>query len=203
MRIGLVVAGTKYTAVLIPILGLVLGFLQLFYLRTSRQIRYLDLEYKAPLYTQFTESAAGVQHIRAFGWEQLAMGKTCDLLDVSQKPFYHMYSLQQWLQLCLDNFAMLLGFIIVALSVYVPSIASQSGIGLALVTIMGLNSTIEALVKSWTLLETSLGALQRLKNYVANTPTEKDPNPEDETVLPPAWPDKGRVTIKGVTAQYG
>ena len=42
--------------------------LQKYYLRTSRQMRLLDLEAKSPLYSHFIESLAGLVEIRAFGW---------------------------------------------------------------------------------------------------------------------------------------
>ncbi len=42
--------------------------LQKYYLRTSRQMRLLDLEAKSPLYSHFIESLSGLVTIRAFGW---------------------------------------------------------------------------------------------------------------------------------------
>jgi ATP-binding cassette subfamily C (CFTR/MRP) protein 1 len=42
--------------------------LQKYYLRTSRQMRLLDLEAKSPLYSHFLESLTGLVEIRAFGW---------------------------------------------------------------------------------------------------------------------------------------
>ena len=42
--------------------------LQKYYLKTSRQMRLLDLEAKSPLYSHFLESLTGLVEIRAFGW---------------------------------------------------------------------------------------------------------------------------------------
>ncbi|QGA22297.1 hypothetical protein EYB26_010013 [Talaromyces marneffei] len=59
----------KYFAPLIAIAGFVVYLIQKFYLRTSRQLRQLDLETKSSLYTQFTETIIGLTTIRAFGWQ--------------------------------------------------------------------------------------------------------------------------------------
>ncbi|KAL1981835.1 hypothetical protein VTN96DRAFT_2080 [Rasamsonia emersonii] len=56
----------KYLAVCVPFLAVVLSFVQLYYLRTSRQVRLLDIEAKAPLYTHFLETVRGISTVRAF-----------------------------------------------------------------------------------------------------------------------------------------
>ncbi|KAF3402447.1 Metal resistance protein YCF1 [Talaromyces pinophilus] len=62
--------GAKYLAPLIPVAGFAVYLIQKFYLRTSRQLRLLDLETKSPLYTQFTETISGLTTVRAFGWQR-------------------------------------------------------------------------------------------------------------------------------------
>ncbi|KAA8575989.1 hypothetical protein EYC84_006152 [Monilinia fructicola] len=59
-----------YFAATIPVVGLGVWVLQKFYLRTSRQIRLLDLEAKSPLYSHFIETLSGLTTIRAFGWTE-------------------------------------------------------------------------------------------------------------------------------------
>ncbi|UNI13846.1 hypothetical protein JDV02_000545 [Purpureocillium takamizusanense] len=46
------------------------ALVQKYYLWTSRQMRFLDLEMKTLLYTHFTETLAGLGTIRAFGWSE-------------------------------------------------------------------------------------------------------------------------------------
>jgi ATP-binding cassette subfamily C (CFTR/MRP) protein 1 len=58
----------SYFAIVLPFVAIVVYILQKFYLRTSRQIRLMDLEAKAPLYTNFLETLSGLVTIRAFGW---------------------------------------------------------------------------------------------------------------------------------------
>lgn len=48
-QIGLIASASPYIAICFPLLFVVFYFLQSYYLRTSRQLRYLDLECKAPV----------------------------------------------------------------------------------------------------------------------------------------------------------
>jgi hypothetical protein len=60
--------------------------------------------------------------------------------------------------------------------------------------------SVSAFVSGWTVLETSLGAIARLRNFEANTKVEAQ---EGEDTEPPIdWPSKGLVEIKNVTAAY-
>ncbi|KAI9044363.1 P-loop containing nucleoside triphosphate hydrolase protein [Aspergillus affinis] len=67
--IGLIATGSAYMAITIPLALAVLYVLQKIYLKTSRQLRYLDLEAKSPLYSHFVETLDGLPTIRAFGWQ--------------------------------------------------------------------------------------------------------------------------------------
>ncbi len=58
---------TSYFTVLLPFVLIAMYVLQKYYLSTSRQIRLLDLEAKAPLYSNFLETLSGLITIRAFG----------------------------------------------------------------------------------------------------------------------------------------
>lgn len=86
----LVASGATYVAAIIPLCMLAVYSIQKFYLRTSRQMRHLDLEAKSPLYRLFTEAAAGIITIRAFGWEHGLRKEHLQQLDRSQKPYYMM-----------------------------------------------------------------------------------------------------------------
>ncbi|GAB1312566.1 hypothetical protein MFIFM68171_02776 [Madurella fahalii] len=102
IAVAIIVAGASYTAVVIPFAIAVLYFLQMFYLRTSRQMWFLDLEAKSPLYTHFAETLAGAVTVRAFGLETAALDGHRRRLDLSQKPYYLMCCIQRWLNLVLD-----------------------------------------------------------------------------------------------------
>jgi ATP-binding cassette subfamily C (CFTR/MRP) protein 1 len=58
---------------------------------------------------------------------------------------------------------------------------------------------VSQLIQSWTMLETSLGAVTRINEFAANTPRELD-GPD----MPPEnWPADGAISILGLCAKYG
>lgn len=99
---AMVFSGASYIALLAPaFLGCAYA-VQFFYLRTSRQVRHLDLEGKTPLYTQFKDIANGLIHIRSFGWASETFDECLELLDSSQTPFYALFCVQRWLSVVME-----------------------------------------------------------------------------------------------------
>jgi ATP-binding cassette, subfamily C (CFTR/MRP), member 1 len=100
-QIALTCVGSGWLGTSVPVILLVLFVLQKFYLRTSRQMRLLDLEAKAPLYSHFISSFAGVTALRSYGWTKLAEDENLRRLNESQKPYYLLRCVQRWLTLAL------------------------------------------------------------------------------------------------------
>ena len=200
--LGIIASGAKYAAIIVLFFVITLYIIQNFYLRTSRQIRHLDLEAKSPLYTQFTEIALGIQHIRAFAWQPQILDQSLTLLDFSQKPYYYMFCIQRWLTLVLDICIMVSAVTLVAIALKFPSITTQSAIGLALLNLMTFSEFLVLLINSWIQLETSLGAIARLKTFLNHTPFE-DKLGHTGLELPDQWPQSGRIEFRNVSARYG
>ncbi|CAI6334322.1 unnamed protein product [Periconia digitata] len=198
---ALIAQGSSYMAIAIPFVVVAFYGLQKVYLLTSRQLRFLDLEARSPVYTHFLECLEGLSTIRAFGWASDAHMNEIDRLDRSQRPYYLLYCLQRWLSLVLDLMVAAVGIAVVALATRVPGQSSRAAIGIALNNILGFNQSLRLLVESWTQLENSLGAIARLRNFELTTPPED--KPEERETPPAAWPDKGRIDFKDLTASYG
>lgn len=196
----MIVSGSSYTAVVIPFVLAVLYVVQKFYLRTSRQMRFLDLEAKSPLYTHFTETIAGAVTVRAFGRQTAALDEHRRRLDQSQKPYYLMFCIQRWLNVVLDLIVAGMAAVLVSLALLLPSSSSGGAVGLAMVNLIGFSSSLGMLVSQWTNLETSLGAIARIKSFVSDTPREQDDG--EEAAVPDGWPSRGEVRLDGVVASY-
>lgn len=197
-QIILVVAASPWTGVTLPMVLIIFYFLQKFYLRTSRQLRLLDLEAKSPLYTNFFETLSGLVTIRAFGWTKENLALSQRLLDQSQRPIYLLYMIQRWLTLVIDMVIGCLAIIIVGLAVSQPSNGAFTGV--ALTQVMLVNLTLRGLVLSWTEVETSIGAVHRVKDFSENTPLEEKPPRTNQPTT--EWPQAGKIEFKGVTAAY-
>ncbi|CAI7636379.1 unnamed protein product [Penicillium crustosum] len=197
---ALIAAGSGYMSVVIPFCIMAVWTIQAFYLRTSRQIRLLDLEAKAPLYAQFLETTEGLITIRALHWQQGFADQNAELLDKSQKPFYTIYSIQQWLQVVLDLLMAGLATVLVTLAIFVSKKTSSGALGVALVNLFSFNATLTSLITNWTQLETSLGAIMRVKQFVTDLQLQLARN---EIACPEGWPWEGRVEFRRVSASYG
>ncbi|KAJ0328741.1 hypothetical protein COL922a_013065 [Colletotrichum nupharicola] len=123
---------SQFLDIALPFIATVVYFLQRFYLQTSRQIRLLGIEAKAPLYTCFSELAGSV--------------------------------------------------------------------GVSLVMVIGFSEVLARLIQSWTKLESSVGAVARVRRFVAETETERSAG---KGRLSRGWPRSGAVNFSNVVASYG
>ncbi|OLN96257.1 Multidrug resistance-associated protein 1-like protein 3 [Colletotrichum chlorophyti] len=197
----LIIIGAKYLAAALPVVLLALYCLQAFYLRTSRQMRLLDLQAQAPLLNKLIETIDGSATIRAFGWQSVFRTASLQLLDQSQRPFYLLFCIQRWLTLVLDIFVGAIAVLLVSMAVLIPGATSTGAIAVALYNVLSFNEALAGLITSWTELETSLGAISRLRTFESRTPVEQSPD-ENQEVLPPHWPSMGRLEIHDITASY-
>lgn len=93
-----------------------------------------------------------------------------------------------------------LAITLVGISVALRSQLNPGFLGLALVNMMSLSHALTDLVQHWTLLETSLGAIARIKSFSQDTPSEKLPNEESQSSAD--WPSRGDLIFERVTASY-
>ncbi|KAK2608594.1 hypothetical protein QQS21_002820 [Conoideocrella luteorostrata] len=198
--VALSINATSYFAIILPVIIGVLFLVQRFYLKTSRQLRLLEIEANAPLVTHFIESLSGLITIRAFGWTEAYMNKAKRLIYTSQKPAYLLLCIQQWLVLVLDLVVAAMAVVLVGLAVALRSKLNGGALGIALVSMMQLSHALTNLVQAWTSLETSFGAIARIKDFYENTPTEESPGESSSPDL--SWPSVGVVRFESVSATY-
>ncbi|KAF2687109.1 P-loop containing nucleoside triphosphate hydrolase protein [Lentithecium fluviatile CBS 122367] len=190
---------SAYLAIAYPFLGGLLYIVGRFYLRTSRQLRLLDLESKSPLYTHFLDTVKGITTLRAFGFLSDEVRKNARLLDTSQRPAYLLLMIQEWLNLVLGLIVMVVAVVLVTLSVQLHSKSTFAGA--ALYSLITLGENLAGIVLYYTKLETSIGAIARLKTF---NQTVKPEDRDEEDIFPPEdWPQSGVVELNGVSAGYG
>ncbi|KAK9777262.1 putative ATP-binding cassette transporter [Seiridium cardinale] len=193
----------KYLTATVPVCVGVLFLLQRYYLRTSRQVRLIDIEAKAPLYKHFVETLSGVTTIRAFGRSPAFHQQHQQILDLAQAPYYMLFCIQQWLVLVLDLMVGGLAVVIAAIALSPSRSSSNTSIsagdlGVALVIILQFNNLLSQSIQAWTKLETSIGAVSRVQKFVKETPQEPVGNHKPL----PDWPALGSIRFENVTASY-
>jgi len=103
-----------------------------------------------------------------------------------------------------------LDLLVAGLAVVLVSFATQfqgggstsgAALGVAMVNILGFGQNLAQFIFFYTELETSLGAVARVKEYVTGLASEDDE--PDQRMEPPAdWPSAGAVRIKNITVGY-
>ncbi|OAA71650.1 ABC transporter, transmembrane domain, type 1 [Akanthomyces lecanii RCEF 1005] len=200
MSAVLVFISSGYVAIAIPFCIAVIAVIQLYYLRTSRQVRILDIEAKAPLFSQFLETLGGISCIRSFGWVAQYESNNRDALNSSQKPYYTLWCIQRWLTLVLDLFVAGLAVLLVGLATNIRD-GSTGFLGVALFQVVTFSTTLQVLVAEWTQVEMALGAISRIRSYVLQTKNENQTG-ENGTV-PEEWPNSSAIIeFKNVTASF-
>ncbi|KAL4758550.1 uncharacterized protein BDW70DRAFT_170256 [Aspergillus foveolatus] len=196
----IIAVSARYITATIPLCVLVYCIIGTFYMRTSRQLRIMEIEAKSPLFSNFMELLNGLVTIRAFNWAEQYKLRNRALLAESQRPYYLLYAVQRWLSLVLDM--TVAGFVLVLMGIAVGTMHSTnaSSLGLALVNVVSLSASVKALITDWTVLETSLGAVTRVKHFAESTESEDMVQERD---LPPEdWTSGGTVEYRNVSAFY-
>ncbi|PYH44095.1 P-loop containing nucleoside triphosphate hydrolase protein [Aspergillus saccharolyticus JOP 1030-1] len=190
----------KYMSLAVPPLLLVCYVLQKCYTRTSRQVRLLAIEAKAPLFQHLSEALSGGATIRAFGWQGYMHAVNLAMVDDSQKCTYTLFMIQQWLTLAMDLLASGLIVLLTLLTVFMRGSFDAGSSGTAVVTLMSFTQELSRVLKFWTLTESCLGAVSRIQSFAAHTPSETGGKSalSRETV----WPSRGAIELQGVTAAY-
>ncbi|KAL9567628.1 hypothetical protein ACKAV7_008200 [Fusarium commune] len=200
VQAALLFSAQRLLTATLPICVAVVYVVQRVYLRTSRQLRLLQLESQSAVYSSFLELVEGVVSIRSFGWVKHAENNNMECLDKSQQPAYILLCLQLWLNIVLDLVIAAIAVILITLAVFLEGSTTAGQIGMSLNIVLVANSTLLALVTSWTNLEISLGAISRLKTLEADTEAEEQ-SPAG-AIVPDTWPSRGAVEVRDLTVTY-
>ncbi|KAK3388850.1 ABC transporter type 1, transmembrane domain-containing protein [Sordaria brevicollis] len=172
VQVALLYAAQPFMAISLPICAIVVYVIQKVYLRTSRQLRLLELESRSAVNSSLMETVQGIETIRAFGFRIEAAMENTRVVDISQRPSYLLLCLQRWLNVVLDLLVAGVAVATILLAVELKGTVTGGQIGVALSVIIAANATLLSLVYSWTNLEVSLGAISRLKSVEEDTPKE-------------------------------
>lgn len=145
----------------------------------------------------------GIESIRAFNWTDRWQDVYHGLLDTSMRPQYLLDMIQQWLTLTLNLIVGVVAVAVTCLSTQLVSSSRAGLVGAGLVSLMTFGELACATVRSWVQLETSLGAVKRLKDFEVSANEHNDDESDDEELNPPAdWPGTGSIHMSGATISY-
>ncbi|KAH2730483.1 hypothetical protein KXW10_003226, partial [Aspergillus fumigatus] len=117
MQVILLCMAEKWLTMSLPACMLLVYVVQKVYLRTSRQLRFLELESRAGVFLNFLECVEGLETIRSFGWSRTAIQDNIRSVDNSQRPEFLLLCLQRWLNLILDLLGAAVATSVIAIAV--------------------------------------------------------------------------------------
>ncbi|KAJ3322725.1 Canalicular multispecific organic anion transporter 2 [Boothiomyces sp. JEL0866] len=141
---------------------------------------------KSPLNAHISESLAGSNTIKLFGSEEYFLSKLHAKMDQSTVRIY--------LALCKYVVRYPLG---VALLDFTKVFDSNS-IGAALISALGLNGALNAVLSTACSLETSFNSVERLDHYIHELPKED----QNKIAVEESWPQQGEIEIIDLTVRY-
>ncbi|CAK4398566.1 unnamed protein product [Aphanomyces euteiches] len=174
--------------------------IQVFYNRTSAELKRLESISRTPVINLISETINGISTIRAFDMTQYFAAKSRQVLDHNQSYFMVYRTSSRWLQMRLDW----VSAVIIA-GVSFISVASKSSIG---VTAAGLGLTyasqmsafLSRVTMSSSMVENIMTCVERLEHY-NSLDTEGDKC--RETVVAPAeWPAQGTISFESYSMRY-
>lgn len=120
------------------------------------------------------------------------------LLDTSQRPAYLLTMAQQCLILALN---LMVATMATTLTSLATQLRTSSGFtGASLIALMQFGQLAANLMYSYTALETSIGAVSRLKTFSEKVPLE---NQAGGNVCPPeGWPKNGAIQLRDISASH-
>lgn len=202
-QIATISYGSSYMAISIPVTLIALGVLAHFYLLTSQQLRILDIELKAPIYTSLTETTEGLVTIRAFGWQAACKRQCQNRIDESKRAIYMLFMVQRWLNFVLDLIIAGLATVLMTIATQLRTSMDAAALGVGLSSIIGFSTLTSQFIMAYTELESSLGAVARIEDCVDNIQSEDAGMRSFQPhVLPHGWARNADVSFWNVTSIY-
>ncbi|OAR00024.1 hypothetical protein LLEC1_00470 [Akanthomyces lecanii] len=199
LQAAIIGSGTTYMITVLPFIGVIASVLLYCFVQTSRQVYSMRKEAETPLYNHFTETASGLRHIKAMGWQLRNFKVGLALLDTSQKTVYTASCLKGWLGLAVNMLVCGVCHVLTSLSLERRATTPVPAIGLSYLILITLGRSLGGFFDNWADLDNSVKALSRLRDFMEDTPTEPD---LPHVNLPAHWPHRGQIELKNVTAKY-
>ncbi|KAL6034061.1 hypothetical protein STEG23_018996, partial [Scotinomys teguina] len=195
-----IVASTPLFIVVVIPLAVLYGFVQRFYVATSRQLKRLESISRSPIFSHFSETVTGTSVIRAYGRLEDFKVFSDKKVDTNQKSSYPYIASNRWLGVrvefvgnCVVLFAAL--FAVIGKNSLNPGLVGLS-VSYALQVTLALNWMIRMMSD----LESNIIAVERVKEY-SKTETEA-PWVVEGNCVPKGWPMRGAVEFRNYSVRY-
>lgn len=191
-----------FIAVAIP-LAFLYGYIQRYYLRTSRELKRLDSVSRSPIYAHFQETLGGISTIRAYRQQNRFVRENEFRIDENVRAYFPSVSANRWLAVRLEfigSFVILGSAGFAVLSVATGSGLSAGAVGLAMSYALNITQSLNWIVRQTVEVETNIVSVERVLEYSRLEPEAVDIIPDSRP--PTAWPAAGAITFNNFSTRY-
>jgi len=236
--ISIMVVTPWFGVAIIPLSIIYFHYLQHFR-AVSRETKRLESISRSPIYAQFSETLGGLSTIRAYGQPDRFKDDFEDKVDINTQAQYNNKSADRWLSTRLETLGALIAGIAAVLASHIVISETASGIsqgsssmasfaGLSLTYAISITGLLQWTVRSFSNMENSMNATERMLYYTEETPKEApfstteledsasdddsgDPKPYALAIaacdgkaenMRPDWPESGAIELKNLQMRY-
>ena len=181
-----------------------LGFLQVYYSATKRQLKRIESIKKSPIFAKFTESIMGTSVIRAYNQSERFIRENLEMVSTHLSCSYINEMGARWLSLRVEYIGNLVILLTGILTIYYKDSLSPGMAGLTLAMAVMILDELGWCVKMLAELESDSVALERVREY-EDLKREDDWFTKDKKFcesLSSDWPTDGQIVFKGYSARY-
>ncbi|KAL7747261.1 hypothetical protein RI367_007314 [Sorochytrium milnesiophthora] len=193
-----IIQALPWMAIVLVVALISLGFVQHYYLNSSRELKRIESGSKAPIYQLFGESIEGVVTIRAYHQEERFIEQLEGKIDRYIRAYYINFSSNRWLGIMIGFIGSFIVFGVALISVITRGPSTGASVGVGITSAQGLVMAMTWLVRVMCMLEANMVAIERIRNYsrIEMEAAEHDANVEV------SWPATGAITFNGYTTAY-
>ncbi|CAO0789946.1 unnamed protein product [Mucor circinelloides] len=169
------------------------------YISSSRELKRLDSVTRSPLFSNFTETIAGVATIRAFGATQQFLRTMMDCIDANARPFYYTWCVTRWVSVRYSMSSAAINFAACAFTLWHLGELDVALAGFGLSFVLMFTDSMFWGIRQYTSLEMSFNAIERIVEFM-----EIDQEAPAITSIrpPPQWPAQGAIEVKDLEIRY-
>lgn len=174
------------------------------YAANDVEVRLYDFDARLAVFNNLVDLGSGVEHIRAFGWQQHFLRRTFDLLATSRCAHYYRLLIGPGLNLSIDIFVFFVAVLVTGISLCFE-MYTQASMGIALVTLVGLSTFCRDVIDSLMGLTTALASVHHINEFIKHAPKPEQTLTRhiDASDTAFRWPIAGGIKFENVTAyQY-
>ncbi|XP_078503539.1 ATP-binding cassette sub-family C member 10-like isoform X2 [Lissotriton helveticus] len=176
-------------------------YIQQYYRHTSRELKRLCSITLSPIFIHFSETLTGLTTIRATRTTSRFEKENEEHLERNQRCRFASDTAMQWLDIRLQMIGVIVITAVAVIGIIQHQMQSGSPglVGLALLYVLTLNTMLSDLIFYFTLTETMMVSVERIKEYSSEIPQE----PEEEALQDASsWPTLGQVKFQNAFLSY-